>query len=71
MTEFSTVRRIFFVVAPNLSFADKTNRKSKKPTVRGVLRCHKRREIPRVGGYFDESLAELQTEKDSVADGGV
>ena len=38
-------------------------------TVQSVLRCHRLCEIWHAGAYFGSSLAELQTEKDSVAVG--
>ena len=45
------VRRIF-VVAPNLIFADKTNRKPAESAARSVRRCHEPCEIGRPPTYF-------------------
>ena len=59
-----------FVVAPNLIAADKTSCRSAESAVQSVLRCHKLCENRPCGRVFRSSLAELQTEKDSMAERG-
>src|SRR5258708_38898898 len=63
------VRRVF-VVAPNLIGADKTSRKWAESAVRSVLRCHQLCENRPRRRVFRSSLAELQMEKDSMAERG-
>ena len=67
IAEFQVVRPIF-VVAPNLIGADKTSRKWAESAVRSVLRCHKLCENRPRRRVFRSSLAELQMEKDSMAE---
>ena len=69
IAEFQVVRPIF-VVAPNLIGADKTSRKWAESAVRSVLRCHKLCENRPRRRVFRSSLAELQMEKDSMAERG-